>query len=103
MLTTGLTFVRLMQGLLVLVAAGYPVWRLAADPGDETRAVTAQETARESRLPQSREDWYRIEFSGQPAGYELVTADMIDEERPWRHDSAKLAAALMDIYVRPDP
>ncbi len=73
MLTTGLTFVRLMQGLLVLVAAGYPVWRLAADPGDETRAVTAQETARESRLPQSREDWYRIEFSGQPAGYELVS------------------------------
>lgn len=37
-----------------------------------------------------------------PESYELVTADVIDEEHPWRHDSAKLAAALMDIYGRPD-
>lgn len=37
-----------------------------------------------------------------PAGYELITTDVIDEERPWRHDSAKLAAALMDIYARPE-
>jgi uncharacterized cofD-like protein len=37
-----------------------------------------------------------------PESYELVTADVIDEEHPWRHDSAKLAAALMDIYGRTD-
>ncbi len=73
MQTTGLTFVRLLQGLLVLLAAGYPVWSMAADPGDEPRAVGTRETSRESRLPPSREDWYRIEFSGQPAGYELVS------------------------------
>jgi 2-phospho-L-lactate transferase/gluconeogenesis factor (CofD/UPF0052 family) len=28
---------------------------------------------------------------------ELVLADMIDVERPWRHDSEKLAAALLEL------
>jgi len=30
-------------------------------------------------------------------GHRLVTADVVDEERPWRHDSAKLAAVLMKL------
>ncbi|HSN74593.1 MAG TPA: uridine diphosphate-N-acetylglucosamine-binding protein YvcK [Anaerolineae bacterium] len=33
-----------------------------------------------------------------PADYMLLTADVIDEERPWRHDSAKLAQTIMAIY-----
>ena len=33
----------------------------------------------------------------QPAEYTLLTADVVDEERPWRHDSAKLARAIMAI------
>jgi len=33
----------------------------------------------------------------QPADYTLLTADVIDEDRPWRHDSAKLARAIMAI------
>jgi len=33
----------------------------------------------------------------QPADYTLLTADVVDEERPWRHDSAKLARAIMAI------
>lgn len=31
------------------------------------------------------------------AGYRLVTADLIDLQRPWRHDSAKLARALIQL------
>lgn len=34
-----------------------------------------------------------------PEEYLLLTADLIDEEHPWRHDSAKLARVLMDIYA----
>jgi uncharacterized cofD-like protein len=34
----------------------------------------------------------------QPDKYTLLTADVIDEERPWRHDSAKLAQAIVAIY-----
>lgn len=29
--------------------------------------------------------------------YEVQYADLVDEERPWRHDSAKLAAALLRV------
>lgn len=34
-----------------------------------------------------------------PADYVLLTADVIDEQHPWRHDSAKLARVLLDIYA----
>ena len=36
-----------------------------------------------------------------PATYTLLTADVIDEKRPWRHDSAKLAKVIMDIHAEP--
>lgn len=32
-----------------------------------------------------------------PGRSRLVTADLVDEQRPWRHDSTKLARAIMDI------
>jgi len=31
-------------------------------------------------------------------GLRLVAADLVDPARPWRHDSAKLAQALMELY-----
>lgn len=31
--------------------------------------------------------------------YQLITADVIDTEKPWRHDPQKLARSLMDFYV----
>lgn len=37
----------------------------------------------------------------EPTAYTLLTADVIDEERPWRHDSAKLAQVLMSIQQEP--
>jgi uncharacterized cofD-like protein len=39
----------------------------------------------------------------QPSGSQgsrLVAADLIDVEYPWRHDSRKLAQAVMDVYAR---
>jgi len=36
-----------------------------------------------------------------PTEYALLTADLIDEARPWRHDSAKLAKVILDIYAEP--
>ncbi len=37
----------------------------------------------------------------QPVTYTLLTADVIDEKRPWRHDSAKLAKVITDIHAEP--
>ena len=31
-------------------------------------------------------------------GYQIVTADVVDEERPWRHDAVKLANKLMNWH-----
>lgn len=39
--------------------------------------------------------------AGQPTDYTLLTADVVDEEHPWRHDSAKLAQAIVAIYQEP--
>ncbi len=36
---------------------------------------------------------------GTPQAVQLVTADFVDETRPWRHDSAKLAQSVMDILA----
>lgn len=33
-----------------------------------------------------------------PEKYTVVAADLVDEQNPWRHDSAKLSKALMDWY-----
>jgi uncharacterized cofD-like protein len=35
---------------------------------------------------------------GAVPGVRLVPADLIDVEHPWRHDSVKLAQAVMDVY-----
>lgn len=32
-----------------------------------------------------------------PADVEMVTADLVDEQRPWRHNSHKLATAVLDL------
>ncbi|HLF00790.1 MAG TPA: 2-phospho-L-lactate transferase CofD family protein, partial [Anaerolineales bacterium] len=41
-------------------------------------------------------DWVKLDppLNG---GYRLVAADLIDDDRPWRHDSGKLAGALMKL------
>lgn len=31
-------------------------------------------------------------------GFELIAADLVDEQMPWRHDSEKLAAVILNLY-----
>ncbi|MDX1614925.1 MAG: uridine diphosphate-N-acetylglucosamine-binding protein YvcK [Candidatus Promineifilaceae bacterium] len=38
---------------------------------------------------------------GAPRELEMVTADLVDEARPWRHDSQKLASAVMALLRQP--
>ena len=35
-----------------------------------------------------------------PRDYVVVTADLADRDYPWRHDPARLARALMDLYTQ---
>jgi uncharacterized cofD-like protein len=41
-------------------------------------------------------DWVRLPAS-EPRGYYLMSRDLADREYPWRHDSNKLAQALMEL------
>jgi len=42
-----------------------------------------------------------VSFGDSPLqGYQLIRADVIDPQNPWRHDSKKLAQILMDLYYR---
>lgn len=35
-----------------------------------------------------------------PPGVKMITADLVNEKQPWKHDSQKLAAAVMDILAK---
>ena len=50
----------------------------------------------EATLPENTE-WTEIgdELSGDRR---LYTADLLDREHPWRHDSMQLAQTIMDLY-----
>ena len=41
--------------------------------------------------------WVRLPEEDK-SGYRLVTADLVDEDLPWRHDSGKLARNLIELY-----
>jgi uncharacterized cofD-like protein len=34
-----------------------------------------------------------------PAELKMITADLVDETQPWRHDSVKLAKAVMELLA----
>jgi len=55
----------------------------------------------ERELPHGVE-WVKIDETARQ--YPLYPADLVDDEQPWRHDSAKLAQVLMDLlYERTGP
>ena len=43
-------------------------------------------------------EWVQLQQQEEEADYRLVTADVVDEELPWRHDPHKLAHCLMELY-----
>jgi uncharacterized cofD-like protein len=50
-----------------------------------------------------RGEWVTLPEAGTAVDYTLYTADLIDRQRPWRHDANKLAARLMEIYAELQP
>ena len=54
------------------------------------------------QTPDATWNFAQVRLGGDPAqtlpGYEVVTADVVDEDRPWRHDPDKLSRALIAAY-----
>ncbi len=61
-------------------------------------AVLANDAYDVSKPPSGKSAWVTLPPDAPPHGYRILTADVVDRERPWRHDSTKLAAALMAAY-----
>jgi uncharacterized cofD-like protein len=63
--------------------------------GDEMiTTVVANGTFIGSRPPGAGVDWVRLP-DREAVDYQLITYDLVDRQYPWRHDSHKLAQALM--------
>jgi uncharacterized cofD-like protein len=64
--------------------------------GDEMiTTVVANGTFIGSRPPGAGVDWVRLP-DPETVDYQLLTRDLVDRQYPWRHDSHKLAQALME-------
>jgi uncharacterized cofD-like protein len=64
------------------------------------RTALANSTFRTDRSPGGGAEFVRLPQGGSSLDYQLVGCDLVDEEHPWRHDSAKLARAVM-AFVKP--
>lgn len=58
--------------------------------------VLANRTFGHSRPPGAGVDWVRLPGS-ETAEYRVIARDLVDGQHPWRHDSHKLAQALMEM------
>lgn len=48
--------------------------------------------------PSGNSDWVTLPEADETIEYKLFTGDLVDEKRPWRHSSEKLAKRLMEVY-----
>lgn len=44
-------------------------------------------------------DWVMLPVTGEILDYQLFTGDLVDAQRPWRHDAQKLSARLMEVFA----
>ena len=51
-----------------------------------------------SKPPSANSTWVTLPAGDAPTGFRIFAGDVVDSARPWRHDSAKLAAELMAAY-----
>ena len=49
--------------------------------------------------PETGGGWTQFVRPDAPAGVDFIRRDLVDEARPWRHDSAKLARAVLDLLA----
>ena len=45
-------------------------------------------------------DWVTLPAPTENLRYRLFTGDLVDRQRPWRHDPRKLAERLMEVYTQ---
>lgn len=60
--------------------------------------VLANQNYDPNRPPSANSNWVTLPAAAESANFQLFTGDVVDRQYPWRHDSARLAARLMEVY-----
>ncbi len=66
---------------------------------DAFTTVLANDNYHPHMQPSSTSSWVELPKPGQPTDFTLYTGDLINEDSPTRHDSAKLAAKILQIHA----
>ena len=67
--------------------------------GDAFTTVLANRRYDETHPPYAGGEWVKLPKAGDPVDYQLFTGDLVSDALPSHHDSAKVAARLMEIYA----
>jgi uncharacterized cofD-like protein len=74
------------------------IMRLRDHVGDAFSVALANSNYDANAAPSFNADWVRLPAQEEDIDYQLFTGDLVEHERPWRHDPAKLASRLMEVY-----
>lgn len=72
--------------------------KLRQHAGDAFTMALANDNYDTDQPPSHNTRWVTLTDIDKHKEFEIFTGDVVDTDRPWRHDSAKLAARLMDVY-----
>jgi hypothetical protein len=72
--------------------------KLRQHAGEAFTAALANHNYDLTRSPGGQASWVTLPAAGEEAGFQIFTGDIVDSARPWRHDSQKLAASLLEVY-----
>ena len=67
--------------------------------GDAFTTVLANRVPENVATPYPGGHWVALPRSGETVDYRLFTGDLVDRHLPSHHDSAKVAARLMEIHA----
>jgi hypothetical protein len=73
--------------------------KLREHAGEAFPNVLANDNYDPNRPPSSNSQWVQLPAAGEAVNFRLFTGDVVDEQRPWRHDSEKLAARVIEVFA----
>ena len=73
--------------------------KLRQHAGDAFTMALANDNYDSTQPPAHNARWVTLPAPDAPVEFQIFTGDVVDVERPWRHDSTKLAARLMEVYA----
>ncbi|MFO7631196.1 MAG: YvcK family protein [Caldilinea sp.] len=72
--------------------------KLRQHAGDAFTMALANDNYDTEKPPAHNTCWVTLPDASDGGEVQIFTGDVVDVERPWRHDSVKLAARLMEVY-----